>query len=49
MTYTIEEIIGAWYECYGEYMEELVAQAAELIKKYASYIKREEPGKRGYI
>lgn len=29
--------------------KELVAQAAELIKKHASYIKREEPGKRGYI
>ena len=29
--------------------KELVAKAAELIKKYASYIKKEEPGKRGYI
>ena len=29
--------------------KELVAQAAELIKANASYIKREEPGKRGYI
>ncbi len=28
---------------------ELVLKAAELINKYASYIKREEPGKRGYI
>ena len=29
--------------------KELVAQAAELIKANASYIKREEPGKSGYI
>ena len=29
--------------------KELVTQAAELIKTHASYIKREEPGKRGYI
>ena len=28
---------------------ELVLKAAELINKYASYIKREEPGKRSYI
>jgi len=28
---------------------ELVEKAVELIKKYASYIKNEEPGKRGYI
>ena len=28
---------------------ELVTLAAELIKKYASYIKKEEPGKRGFI
>ena len=32
MTYTIEEIIGAWYECYGEYMEELVAQAGNFLE-----------------
>ena len=28
---------------------ELVLKAAELINKYASYIKREEPGRRSYI
>ena len=39
---------------YASYMgvegkPELVEKAVELIKKYASYIKNEEPGKRGYI
>ena len=29
--------------------KELVLKAVELIKKYASYIKNEQPGKRGYI
>ena len=29
--------------------KDLVLKAAELINKYASYIKREEPGKRTYI
>jgi hypothetical protein len=28
---------------------ELVLKAVELIHKYASYIKKEEPGKRGFI
>ena len=29
--------------------KDLVLKAAELINKYASYIKREEPGRRSYI
>ena len=32
MTYTIEEIIGAWYECYGEYMEDEYEGFIQLLK-----------------
>ena len=39
---------------YASYMgiegkPELVEKAVELIKKYATYIKNEQPGRRGYI
>ena len=32
MTYTIEEIIGARYECYGEYMEDEYEGFIQLLK-----------------
>ena len=33
MPYTIDEITGAWYEAYGEYMKDEYAGFFEIIEK----------------
>ena len=40
--YTLEEITGAWYECYGEYMEDEYEGFIQLLKN-----KKEEDENKG--
>ena len=32
-TYTLDEITGAWYEAYGEYLQDDYAGFIEILKK----------------
>ena len=40
--YTLEEITGAWYECYGEYMEDEYKGFIQFLKN-----KKEEDENKG--
>jgi hypothetical protein len=40
--YTLEEITGAWYECYGEYMEDDYEGFIQFLKN-----KKEEDETKG--
>ena len=40
--YTLEEITGAWYECYGEYMEDEYEGFIQFLKNKKKEEKIEE-------